>query len=86
MDLTDPTKTADAFLKIASVYKEENEDVKTAVLDCVGETSCVHPSSIRLFSCLSLIVSFQKCFTDEEEIAQRSVFIHAVQCLVVILC
>lgn len=30
-------KTAEAFLKIASVYKEENEEVKVAVLDSIGE-------------------------------------------------
>lgn len=39
VDVSDATKTAEAFLKIASVYKEENNDVKTAVLDSVGETS-----------------------------------------------
>ncbi|XP_042360266.1 ran GTPase-activating protein 1a [Plectropomus leopardus] len=35
VDVTDATKTAEAFLKIASVYKEENNDVKNAVLDSV---------------------------------------------------
>ncbi|KAM4530310.1 ran GTPase-activating protein 1-like isoform 2-T2 [Odontesthes bonariensis] len=35
VDVTDATKTAEAFLKIASVYKEENNDVKNAVLDTI---------------------------------------------------
>ncbi|KAG7505593.1 ran GTPase-activating protein 1-like isoform X1 [Solea senegalensis] len=35
VDLTDPTKAAETFLKIASVYKEENIDVKNAVLDSI---------------------------------------------------
>lgn len=35
--MSDVAKTAEAFLKIASVYKEENDDVKTAVLDSIGE-------------------------------------------------
>lgn len=34
--MSDATKVADAFLKIASVYKEENDDVKFAVLDSIG--------------------------------------------------
>lgn len=37
VDVTDPLKTAEALLKIASVYKEENSDVKNAVLDTIGE-------------------------------------------------
>ncbi|XP_062263727.1 ran GTPase-activating protein 1a isoform X1 [Platichthys flesus] len=35
VDVSDATKTAEAFLKIASVYKEENNDVKNAVLDSI---------------------------------------------------
>ncbi|XP_071752991.2 ran GTPase-activating protein 1-like isoform X2 [Centroberyx gerrardi] len=35
VDVSDATKTAEAFLKISSVYKEENEDVKSAVLDSI---------------------------------------------------
>ncbi|XP_075940979.1 ran GTPase-activating protein 1-like isoform X2 [Anarhichas minor] len=35
VDVSDATKTAEAFLKIASVYKEDNNDVKTAVLDSI---------------------------------------------------
>ncbi|XP_029293952.1 ran GTPase-activating protein 1-like [Cottoperca gobio] len=35
VDVSDASKTAEAFLKIASVYKEENNDVKNAVLDSV---------------------------------------------------
>ncbi|XP_023252951.1 ran GTPase-activating protein 1 isoform X2 [Seriola lalandi dorsalis] len=35
VDVTDASKTAEAFLKIASVYKEENNDIKNAVLDSI---------------------------------------------------
>ncbi|XP_056263589.1 ran GTPase-activating protein 1a isoform X3 [Pseudoliparis swirei] len=35
VDVSDATKTAEAFLKIASVYKEDNDDVKNAVLDSI---------------------------------------------------
>lgn len=38
VDVTDATKTAEAFLKIASVYKEEKDDVKDAVLDSIGRS------------------------------------------------
>lgn len=33
VDVTDAMKTAEAFLKISSVYKEDNNEVKNAVLD-----------------------------------------------------
>ncbi|XP_028456472.1 ran GTPase-activating protein 1 isoform X2 [Perca flavescens] len=35
VDVSDATKTAEAFLKIASVYKEDNNEVKNAVLDSI---------------------------------------------------
>lgn len=35
VDVSDAGKMAEAFLKISSVYKEEDEDIKTAVLDSV---------------------------------------------------
>lgn len=47
--MSDATKTAEAFLKIASVYKEENNDVKNAVLDSIGKTLSLQP----LLSCLA---------------------------------
>ncbi|XP_026021400.1 ran GTPase-activating protein 1 isoform X1 [Astatotilapia calliptera] len=35
VDVSDATKTAEAFLKIASVYKEDNTEVRNAVLDSI---------------------------------------------------
>uniref|UniRef100_A0A3Q0RQ24 Ran GTPase-activating protein 1 n=1 Tax=Amphilophus citrinellus TaxID=61819 RepID=A0A3Q0RQ24_AMPCI len=35
VDVSDAAKIAEAFLKIASVYKEDNNDVKNAVLDSI---------------------------------------------------
>ncbi|XP_034566456.1 ran GTPase-activating protein 1a isoform X2 [Notolabrus celidotus] len=35
VDVSDASKTAEAFMKIASVYKEENNDVKSAVLESI---------------------------------------------------
>lgn len=37
VDVLDVTKTAEAFLKISSVYKEDDEEVKSAVLESIGE-------------------------------------------------
>ena len=37
VDVNDAVKTAEAFLKISSVYKDKDEEVKMAVLDSVGE-------------------------------------------------
>lgn len=42
VDVSDVTKTTEAFLKIASVYKEENTEVKAAVLDSIGEMQSNH--------------------------------------------
>lgn len=35
VDVSDASRTAEAFLKIASVYKEENDDVRSAVLESI---------------------------------------------------
>ncbi|XP_072299850.1 ran GTPase-activating protein 1-like [Eucyclogobius newberryi] len=35
VDVTDTMKTAEAFLKISSVYKDDNQEVKDAVLDSI---------------------------------------------------
>ncbi|XP_056144007.1 ran GTPase-activating protein 1a isoform X2 [Lampris incognitus] len=35
VDVSDPAKMAEAFLKISSVYKEDDEDIKNAVLDSI---------------------------------------------------
>lgn len=37
VDVNDASKTAEAFLKISSVYKDQDEEVKIAVLDSIGE-------------------------------------------------
>lgn len=37
VDVADAGKTAEAFLKISSVYNDEDEDVKSAVLDSIGK-------------------------------------------------
>lgn len=42
VDVLDVTKTAEAFLKISSVYKEDNEEVKSAVLESIGEMNTHH--------------------------------------------
>ncbi len=35
--MSDASKTAEAFLKISSVYKEDDAEVKSAVLESIGE-------------------------------------------------
>lgn len=42
--MTDVSKTVEAFLKISSVYKEEDVEVKAAVLDSVGTEHSFSPS------------------------------------------
>uniref|UniRef100_A0A8B9KG88 Ran GTPase-activating protein 1 n=1 Tax=Astyanax mexicanus TaxID=7994 RepID=A0A8B9KG88_ASTMX len=37
VDVSDVTKSVEAFLKISSVYKEEDPEVKAAVLDSIGK-------------------------------------------------
>lgn len=52
VDVSDSTKTAEAFLKIASVYKEENHEVKDAVLDSVGQWHfCLFCCFLKLYCC-----------------------------------
>ena len=58
VDVTDATKTAEAFLKIASVYKEENNDVKNAVLDTIGKILSVYSCLIKAVCCWQAFCSF----------------------------
>lgn len=60
VDVTDAAKTAEAFLKIASVYKEENNDIKHAVLDSIGETHSSLNSTCFLFIIFFLVDSVGK--------------------------
>lgn len=53
MDVSDAAKTAEAFLKIASVYKEDNNEVKNAVLDSIGKTLCGVESSCKCQTCVT---------------------------------
>lgn len=55
MDVSDAAKTAEAFLKIASVYKEDNNEVKNAVLDSIGKTLCGVESSCKCMTCVTFV-------------------------------
>lgn len=55
VDVSDATKTAEAFLKIASVYKEDNTEVKNAVLDSIGKTLCGVESSCKCQTCVTFV-------------------------------
>ncbi len=74
MDVSDAGKTAEAFLKISSVYKEDNNEVKNAVLDSIGETLRSLSSFIWLLINLPLL-------TDEEEML-KSLFIYWFVCFI----
>uniref|UniRef100_A0AAX7UM89 Ran GTPase-activating protein 1 n=1 Tax=Astatotilapia calliptera TaxID=8154 RepID=A0AAX7UM89_ASTCA len=55
VDVSDATKTAEAFLKIASVYKEDNTEVRNAVLDSIGKTLCGVESSCKCQTCVTFV-------------------------------
>uniref|UniRef100_A0A3B4H9C7 Ran GTPase-activating protein 1 n=1 Tax=Pundamilia nyererei TaxID=303518 RepID=A0A3B4H9C7_9CICH len=55
VDVSDATKTAEAFLKIASVYKEDNTEVKNAVLDSIGKILCGVESSCKCQTCVTFV-------------------------------
>lgn len=50
----DVCRTAEVFLQISSVYKEDNTEVKSAVLESIGEMS----------STLSLLNASERRHTD----------------------
>ncbi|XP_037545398.1 ran GTPase-activating protein 1a [Nematolebias whitei] len=70
VDLTDPSKTAEALLKIASVYKEENSDVKHAVLDTIDGllNKAFSTPSFQSFSFVSSLLVLLGLIKSEDKV------------------
>uniref|UniRef100_A0A096LUB9 Ran GTPase-activating protein 1 n=1 Tax=Poecilia formosa TaxID=48698 RepID=A0A096LUB9_POEFO len=70
VDVTDARKTAEAFLKIASVYKEENNDVKNAVLDTIDAilSKAFSTPSFQGYSFVSVLLVLLGLIKSEDKI------------------
>ncbi|KAM4716457.1 ran GTPase-activating protein 1-like isoform 2-T2 [Anableps anableps] len=70
VDVTDARKTAEAFLKIASVYKEENNDVKNAVLDTIDAllSKAFSTPSFQGYSFVSILLVLLGLIKSEDKI------------------
>ncbi|XP_043956600.1 ran GTPase-activating protein 1a isoform X1 [Gambusia affinis] len=70
VDVTDARKTAEAFLKIASVYKEENDDVKNAVLDTIDAllSNAFSTPSFQGYSFVSILLVLLGLIKSEDKI------------------
>nr|XP_057904821.1 ran GTPase-activating protein 1a isoform X1 [Doryrhamphus excisus] len=70
VDVTDATKTAEAFLKIASVYKEDNNDVKNAVLESVDALlkKAFSSSSVQSYNFVSSLLVLLGLIKSEEKV------------------
>ncbi|XP_012708421.2 ran GTPase-activating protein 1a isoform X1 [Fundulus heteroclitus] len=70
VDVTDARKTAEAFLKIASVYKEENNEVKNAVLDTIDAllTKAFSTPSFQGYSFVSILLVLLGLIKSEDKI------------------
>ncbi|XP_054616016.1 ran GTPase-activating protein 1a isoform X2 [Dunckerocampus dactyliophorus] len=70
VDVTDATKTAEAFLKIASVYKEDNNEVKNAVLESVDALlkKAFSSSSVQGYNFVSSLLVLLGLIKSEEKV------------------
>ncbi|KAK5616125.1 Ran GTPase-activating protein 1 [Crenichthys baileyi] len=70
VDVTDARKTAEAFLKISSVYKEENNDVKNAVLDTIDTLlrKAFSTPSFQGYSFVSILLVLLGLIKSEDKI------------------
>ncbi|XP_049602002.1 ran GTPase-activating protein 1 isoform X2 [Syngnathus scovelli] len=68
VDVTDAGKTAEAFLKIASVYKEDNSEVKSAVLESVDALLRKAFSSIQGYNFVSSLLVLLGLIKSEDKV------------------
>nr|XP_061805246.1 ran GTPase-activating protein 1-like isoform X1 [Nerophis lumbriciformis] len=69
VDVTDARKTAEAFLKIASVYKEDNNEVKNAVLESVDALlRKVFSSSLQGYDFVSTLLVLLGLIKSEDKV------------------
>ncbi|KAM9783749.1 ran GTPase-activating protein 1a isoform X2 [Syngnathus typhle] len=68
VDVSDARKTAEAFLKIASVYKEDNSEVKSAVLESVDALLRKAFSSIQGYNFVSSLLVLLGLIKSEDKV------------------
>ncbi|XP_037112464.1 ran GTPase-activating protein 1a isoform X2 [Syngnathus acus] len=68
VDVSDARKTAEAFLKIASVYKEDNGEVKSAVLESVDALLRKAFSSIQGYNFVSSLLVLLGLIKSEDKV------------------
>ncbi|XP_065820690.1 ran GTPase-activating protein 1a isoform X1 [Labrus bergylta] len=70
VDVSDSSKTAEAFLKIASVYKDENTEVKNAVLESIDALliKAFSSSSFQGYSFVSCVLVLLGLIKSEEKV------------------
>ncbi|XP_077475968.1 ran GTPase-activating protein 1-like isoform X1 [Stigmatopora argus] len=69
VDVTDARKTAEAFLKIASVYKDDNNEVKNAVLESVDALlRKVFSSSLQGYNFVSTLLVLLGLIKSEDKV------------------
>ncbi|CAJ1075847.1 ran GTPase-activating protein 1a isoform X2 [Xyrichtys novacula] len=70
VDVSDASKTAEAFLKIASVYKEDNNDVKSAVLESIDALlkKAFAASSFQGYSFVSSLLVLMGLIKSEDKV------------------
>ncbi|XP_072530646.1 ran GTPase-activating protein 1a isoform X2 [Salminus brasiliensis] len=83
VDVTDVGKTVEAFLKISSVYKEEDPEVKAAVLDSIDAVlrkTFTMPSA-QTFSFISSLLVMLGLLKSEDKLKPVPVVAGHLQCL-----
>ncbi|XP_019723928.1 ran GTPase-activating protein 1-like isoform X2 [Hippocampus comes] len=82
VDVSDAKKTAEAFLKIASVYKEDNHDVKNAVLESVDALlRKAFSSSVQGYDFVSSLLVLLGLIKSEDKLKPVSVVAGHLQAL-----
>lgn len=83
VDVTDMSKTVEAFLKISSVYKEEDGEVKAAVLESVDAvlSKAFSTPSVQTFSFISALLVKLGLIKSEDKLKPVAVVPGHLQCL-----
>ncbi|MCI4395301.1 hypothetical protein PGIGA_G00178750 [Pangasianodon gigas] len=83
VDVTDVSKTVEAFLKISSVYKEEDLEVKAAVLDSVDAvlSKAFSTPSVQTFSFISALLVMLGLLKSEDKLKPVAVVPGHLHCL-----
>ncbi|KAK3525205.1 hypothetical protein QTP86_023247 [Hemibagrus guttatus] len=83
VDMTDVSKVVEAFLKISSVYKEQDLEVKEAVLESIDAvlTKAFSTPSVQTFSFISALLVMLGLLKSEDKLKPVAVVPGHLQCL-----